>query len=525
MNSLELIKNLVVSFQSSFEFLILKQLYIYDSTVEKYLNDYITLVNDDTDDLNLKYNNLKKYLSKSLSIALNSIEKLDCEYILEKPNFNISKESLQQLEDIKTLLKDKELRKYLFTKELYNLYFYYYQIMTFVNNQNFDSQKYTKIIKFYYDKIDLRKEMIILQKQRLNELNIIKETITNLNNALIECYDTELINNINKQLISLKQLISELNIKLKGFTLLPADRKNIYNPFVEEIIKLDNQEISIIKEYKSIDIINSDYNNMSYDEKNNADMEIKMHIMVINSLDSLKFTKIDGKIIKLKDNSIICKEIADLSKIVHEYDTLIDIKNKFENKLIMIDENNKIYNGVLSYIRLGKIKYELNTKIDHTMKEVSQNEQKIYDLNDQEILLSNLENKYSKMNIFKKFTLPYTIIKNKMSKKRIKKTILDLENKNKNSKLYIEYEKNEYEKLENNFLNNYGLEGMTIEEYGKRLAMISSNHKEMVGPSAKIKLEKEFNECLNQIEEMKNNRRYQIANDTINLKKQELGIY
>ena len=165
------------------------------------------------------------------------------------------------------------------------------------------------------------------------------------------------------------------------------------------------------------------------------------------------------------------------------------------------------------------------SKIDTYKKYISSNEQELISLRQRQDELLEEKSKLDKKGFFGKMIANKKINENKDELSNLKRQIEKLENKISWTKNEMKFEKENIKQITDNFLSNFGLNGMTLEDYKKRLEAIAPNAEKSTDPFLQKELEEKLRAVEQNIAEMQiDKQKEQQMRQALEQKKVEVGL-
>jgi len=399
------------------------------------------------------------------------------------------------------------------------------------------NSKRDKMINFYANSEEMKK---------------LVESIKNLQEALSSTDNIELQERIKNEIDTLSKRINELNklmINENSLDLSPENwiyqSNNISNeimqdftPFVIEQIKVGDKVIDAITGYKTKEQIEEEKENMLEQVSLSSDptierleharrvIDVKCNGYIANATISKvnQYELNNPELDRTVESSRTFIDVAHLDRDITNYDELIAIRQELINGINELEDNRRVLNGESAINVLEQFQLESEKKINSLSELIKNSEEQIRELRSQQTQLS-FEKQQLEKGFFNKLTSSSKIQELESKMKDIDREIEKLEHTIELSKDDIKFEETFINGQIENFLNNFGSNGMTLEDYKTRLKKIQPNGYELTDLSK----QKEMEERLKQIEKKINDMTINVQNEqqmkqALEQKKKEVGI-
>ena len=177
---------------------------------------------------------------------------------------------------------------------------------------------------------------------------------------------------------------------------------------------------------------------------------------------------------------------------IKKNDELVIFQQKLTNQIQTLSDNRKIYNGASRLEWLEHNLEESNNRIKVYQNLIKSKEEKLVLLRQSQNRLLKEKSELDKKGFFDKMISNKKINENAINLSDLNVQIEKIELEVSMEKDVIEYTKKQIEQLTNDFLSRYGLKDMTLEDYKKRLELITPNIEKMTDFSLQKKLEKKL---------------------------------
>lgn len=184
---------------------------------------------------------------------------------------------------------------------------------------------------------------------------------------------------------------------------------------------------------------------------------------------------------------------------IKKNDELVIFQQKLTNQIQTLSDNRKIYNGASRLEWLEHNLEESNNRIKVYQNLIKSKEEKLVLLRQSQNRLLKEKSELDKKGFFRKMISNKKINENTSNLSDLNMQIEKIELEVSMEKDVIEYTKKQIEQLTNDFLSRYGLKDMTLEDYKKRLELITPNIEKLTDPF----IQKELEEKLKMVEQKK----------------------
>ena len=184
---------------------------------------------------------------------------------------------------------------------------------------------------------------------------------------------------------------------------------------------------------------------------------------------------------------------------IKKNDELVIFQQKLTNQIQTLSDNRKIYDGASRLEWLEHNLEESNNRIKVYQNLIKSKEEKLVLLRQSQDRLLKEKSELDKKGFFGKMISNKKINENAINLSDLNVQIEKIELEVSMEKDVIEYTKKQIEQLTNDFLSRYGLKDMTLEDYKKRLELITPNIEKLTDPF----IQKELEEKLKMVEQKK----------------------
>lgn len=184
---------------------------------------------------------------------------------------------------------------------------------------------------------------------------------------------------------------------------------------------------------------------------------------------------------------------------IKKNDELVIFQQKLTNQIQTLSDNRKIYDGASRLEWLEHNLEESNNRIKVYQNLIKSKEEKLVLLRQSQDRLLKEKSELDKKGFFRKMLANKKINENTSNLSDLNMQIEKIELEVSMEKDVIEYTKKQIEQLTNDFLLRYGLKDMTLEDYKKRLELITPNIEKLTDPF----IQKELEEKLKMVEQKK----------------------
>lgn len=409
------------------------------------------------------------------------------------------------------------------------------------------------LFKKFEEKKQLRKNKAENYNTYINEMSDLKESLDNFKQALSNCDNEEIrrsiieqSNKIIKRMESLNKLIKNTNsIGLSEDNLIyqsnPVSKEIIgsFTPFNTETVEFNGEKITVITGYKSKQELEQTKQEMlnqvdlSHDpvqkRLNHAKrvIEVKFNAYETNSV-NIGLSAYKQKTPELEQLKTVSKsfvDIASLDKNINNYDELVALQHQLTSEIQILSDNRKIYDGASSIEWVEQHQKESATKIDTYKNSISSNEQELILLRQRQDQLLEEKAELDKKGFFGKMIANKKINENADELSDLKRKIERLEHEISLTEDEMKFEKENIKQITDNFLSNFGLNGMTLEDYKKRLEAIVPNAEKLTDLFMQKELEEKLRIVERKISEMKiDKQKEQQMRQALEQKKAEVGL-
>lgn len=409
------------------------------------------------------------------------------------------------------------------------------------------------LFKLFEEAKQTRKNKAENYNTYINEMSDLKEALSNFNQALSTC-DNEMIrksiieqsNEIIRRMQALNKLIENTNsIGLSADNWIYQSNvvsKEIignFTPFNTETIEFNGEKITIISGYKSKQELEQTKQEMLKQVDLSRDpmqrrlehakrvIEVKFNAYETNSVNiafaTYKQTTPELEQLKTTSNSFI--DISSLDKDITKYDELVALQQQLMTEIQNLSDNRKVYDGASSIEWLEQNQKESTTKIETYKNSITSNEQELISLRQRQDELLREKAELDKKGFFGKMFANKRINENTTNLSDLKRQIERLEHEVSTTKDSMEYEEKYIKQITDNFLSSFGLNGMSLEDYKKRLATIVPNAEKLTDPFIQKELEEKLKIVEQKISEMQiDKQKEQQMRQALEQKKIEVGL-
>jgi len=387
----------------------------------------------------------------------------------------------------------------------------------------------------------------------INEMSDLKEALNNFNKALSTC-DNEIIkNSIIEQSNKIIKRIQDLNKLIENTNIIGLSVDNwIYQsnvvseqiigdftPFDTEIIEFNGEKITIISGYKpkqELEQIKQEMLkqvNLSQDpmekrlEHAKRVIEVKFNAYETNSvnIDIATHKQTKPELEQLKETSQSFIDMSTIDKDITKYDELVAMQQQLKSEIQNISDNRKIYNGASSIEWLEQKQKEIADKIETYKGSISANEQELISLRQLQDELLSEKAELDKKGFFGKMFSDKKIRDNTNNIADLKTKIERLEHEVNLTKRSIQSEEEFIKQITDNFLSSFGLNGMNLEDYKKRLEAIVPNAEKLTDGFLQKELEDKLKLIEQKLSEMQiDKQKEQQMRQELEQKKIEVGL-
>lgn len=184
---------------------------------------------------------------------------------------------------------------------------------------------------------------------------------------------------------------------------------------------------------------------------------------------------------------------------IKKNDELVIFQQKLTNQIQTLSDNRKIYDGASRLEWLEHNLEESNNRIKVYQNLIKSKEEKLVLLRQSQNRLLKEKSELDKKGFFRKMISNKKINENTSNLSDLNMQIEKIELEVSMEKDVVEYTKKQIEQLTNDFLSRYGLKDMTLEDYKKRLELITPNIEKLTDPF----IQKELEEKLKMVEQKK----------------------
>lgn len=409
------------------------------------------------------------------------------------------------------------------------------------------------LFKLFEEAKQTRKNKAENYNTYINEMSDLKEALNNFNQALSTC-DNEVIRNsiieqsneIIRRMKALNKLIENTNsIGLSADNWIYQSNvvsKEIigdFTPFNTETIEFNGEKITIISGYKSKQELEQTKQEMLKQVDLSRDpmqrrlehakrvIEVKFNAYETNSVNIAfaTYKQTTPELEQLKSTSHSFIDISSLDKDITKYDELVALQQQLMTEIQNLSDNRKIYDGASSIEWLEQNQKESAAKIENYKNSISSNEQELISLRQRQDELLREKAELDKKGFFGKMFANKRINENTNNISDLKMQIERLEHEVSATKDSMEYEEKYIKQITDNFLSSFGLNGMSLEDYKKRLEAIVPNAEKLTDPFMQKELEEKLKMVEQKIAEMQiDKQKEQQMRQTLEQKKIEVGL-
>lgn len=387
----------------------------------------------------------------------------------------------------------------------------------------------------------------------INEMSDLKEVLSNFNQALSICNNEIIRNSIIEQSNEIIKRMKVLNKLIENTNSIGLSvdnwiyQSNIvakkiigdFTPFNTEIIEFNGEKITIISGYKSKQELEQTKQEMLKQVDLSRDpmqrrlehakrvIEVKFNAYETNSvnIDFATYKQTTPELDQLKITSHSFIDISSLDKDITKYDRLVALQQQLATEIQTLSDNMKVYDGASRIEWLEQEQKESATKIETYRNSITSNEQELILLHQHQDELLKEKAELDKKGFFGKMFAGKRINENTTNLSDLKEQIKILERKVSTTKENIEYEEKYIKQITDSFLSSFGLSGMSLEDYKKRLATIITNAEKLTDPFAQKELEEKLKKVEQKISEMQiDKQKEQQMRQALEQKKIEVGL-
>lgn len=409
------------------------------------------------------------------------------------------------------------------------------------------------LFKVFEEKKQLRKNKAENYNTYINEMSDLKESLGNFKQALLGSNNEEIRKSIIEQSNQIIKRMETLNKLIENTNDLGLSEDNViyqsnhlskeiignFTPFNTETVEFNGEKITIITGYKSKQDLEQTKQKMLNQVDLSQDpmqkrlehakrvIEVKFNAYETNSvnigLSAYKQEK--PELEHLKNVSKSFADISALDKNINKYDELIALQHQLTSEIQTLSDNRKVYDGASSIEWVEQHQKESATKIDTYKDSISSNKQELILLHQRQERLLEEKSLLDKKGFFGKMIANKKINGNADELFELKKQIESLEHKISLTEDEMKFEKENIKQITDNFLSNFGLNGMTIEDYKKRLKAIAPNAEKLTDPFLQKELEEKLEIVEQKISEMQmDKQKEQQMRQALDQKKVEVGL-
>ena len=409
------------------------------------------------------------------------------------------------------------------------------------------------LFKLFEEAKQTRKNKAENYNTYINEMADLKEALNNFNQALFTCDNEVIRNSIMEQSNEIIRRMKALNKLIENTNSigLSADnwiyQSNVvskeiignFTPFNTETIEFNGEKITIISGYKSKQELEQTKQEMLKQVDLSRDpmqrrlehakrvIEVKFNAYESNSVNisfaTYKQTTPELEQLKTTSHSFI--DISSLDKDITKYDELVALQQQLMTEIQNLSDNRKIYDGASSIEWLEQNQKESATKIETYKNSISSNEQELISLRGRQDELLREKAELDKKSFFGKMFANKRINENTTNLSDLKRQIERLEHEVSTTKDSMEYEEKYIKQITDNFLSSFGLNGMSLEDYKKRLATIVPNAEKLTDPFMQKELEAKLKIVEQKISEMQiDKQKEKQMRQLLEQKKIEVGL-
>ena len=363
---------------------------------------------------------------------------------------------------------------------------------------------------------------------------MIRKSIIKQSNEIIRRMQAlnKLIENTNSIGLSAENWIYQSNVVSKEII-------GNFTPFNTETIEFNGEKITIISGYKSKQELEQIKQEMLKQVDLSRDpmqrrlehakrvIEVKFNAYETNSVNiafaTYKQTTPELEQLKTTSHSFI--DISSLDKDITKYDELVALQQQLMTEIQNLSDNRKVYDGASSIEWLEQNQKESATKIETYKNSITSNEQELISLRQRQDELLREKAELDKKGFFGKMFANKRINENTTNLSDLKRQIERLEHEVSTTKDSMEYEEKYIKQITDNFLSSFGLNGMSLEDYKKRLEAIIPNAEKLTDLFMQKELEEKLKMVEQKISEMQiDKQKEQQMRQTLEQKKIEVGL-
>lgn len=373
----------------------------------------------------------------------------------------------------------------------------------------------------------------------LNEIEDLKEVLSNYNQAINLCTDDiskdKIIKTTEPILHRLKQLniligdTSHIGISNEHYTAqgnpLVQDFKDNFSPFKFETFEFNGERIEIICGHKSkheldaerqklleqIDLSNDPMEKRKYHAKRVIETWMNGFITNAVNIDIASYDKKVPELEQMKEDSKNYIEVISTEKKLSDYEQLLEAKEELLTQIKLLEDSKKIYDGKSSLEHIEELQSEFLKNNDSRNAILHGYDDQMLRLKQRQEELLREKEAFEKKSSLVKF---FTSKKNKQNDQylsNINKQIDTLTNDINNVKSSIEFEKNRLVQLENNLLETYGLDGMNLDDYKQRLSIVMNDIENLTDTFKQLELKDKLKEIEEQLSKINVSKEQSIA--------------
>lgn len=409
------------------------------------------------------------------------------------------------------------------------------------------------LFKIFEEKKQVKKSKAENYNTYINEMSDLKESLDNFKQALFNCDNEEIrrsiieqSNKIIKRMGSLNKLIENTDsIGLSEDNFIyqsnPVSKEIIGNftPFNTETVEFNGEKLTVITGYKSKHELEQTKQemlnkvNLSHDpmqkrlDHAKRVIEVKFNAYETNSVNIglSAYKQETPELEQLKTVSKSFVDIASLDKNINNYDELVTLQHQLTSEIQILSDNRKIYDGASSIEWVEQHQKESVTKIDTYKNSISSNEHELISLRQRQDQLLEEKSELDKKGFFGKMIANKKINENADELSDLKRKIERLEHEISLTEDEMKFEKENIKQITDNFLSSFGLNGMTLEDYKKRLEVIVPNAEKLTDLFMKKELEEKLKIVEQKISEMQmDKQKEQQMRQALEQQKAEVGL-
>lgn len=399
---------------------------------------------------------------------------------------------------------------------------------------------------------NIKRDRMINFYTNAEEMKKLVESIKNLQEALTSTDNVEVQTKIQNEIDTLTKSVEELNKLMINENSLDLSPDNWiyqsnkisneimqdYTPFEIEQIKIGDKVIDVITGYKTNEQIEQEKQSMLDQVSLSTDpmverlehakrvIEVKCNGYITNSTISKinQYELSTPELDRIVENSKTFIDVAHLDKELSNYDDLNAIRQELIDGINELESNRKILDGSSAINGLEQLQRDSTIKIDKLNMTIKTAEEQIRELRSGQTQLS-FEKQQLEKGFIRKITSSRKIQELEFKIKDINIEIEKLERTIELSKDEIKYEESFINGQVENFLSNFGINGMSLEEYKTKLRTIEPNGYELTDLLKQKDMESRLVEIEKLISEMKiNAENVKEKRDQLLNQKQQLGI-